>query len=380
MILTKNNNEVERGNTGTEHNFKIKTTAKAFDILSSGIYTMPIHAIIRELSSNAFDAHKDANTTRPFEIQLPSSFEPFLVIKDYGTGLSEESVLNLYTTYFESTKTESNDFIGALGIGSKSPFSYTDIFSVESRFNNIVSHYSIFLNEIGLPTVSKIGVFNTEEDNGLTIKIPVKKEDIFKFKTATQQTLQFFDEKPIIINDSDFKFANLIPVLEGERWLIVEPVYGFNNIIALQRQIPYKVSLEKLQNRIPDYLHEIIRTNIIILEFENGELDFSSSREEIRYDNNTLNKIIQRIEKMGNELTNNIIEKSKEYEKLPIYDCFDELHKLIYNRKFYNVLVNCKYLNKNSKLYNFVNNSAQVQIPYLPEEFKYSKKTLESEG
>lgn len=111
--------------------FKIKTSSRAFQILSSGLYANKIRAIIRELSCNAIDSHVAAGKLdTPFEIHLPNSLDPYFSIRDFGTGLNRDQVNNIYTTYFESTKTNSNDYIGALGLGSKSPFSYTNNFTV----------------------------------------------------------------------------------------------------------------------------------------------------------------------------------------------------------------------------------------------------------
>ena len=124
-------NEAILSNVGEVGEFRIRNSAKAFNILSSGLYANKIKAVIRELSCNAVDSHIAAGKTdTPFDIHLPNSLEPWFSIRDYGIGLNHDQVTNLYTTYFESTKTDSNEFIGALGLGSKSPFSYTENFTV----------------------------------------------------------------------------------------------------------------------------------------------------------------------------------------------------------------------------------------------------------
>lgn len=91
--------------------------------------------MIRELSCNAKDAHVDAGKGDvPFEIHLPNDLEPWFAVTDFGIGLSHEDVTGLYRTYFDSTKTKSNDVTGQFGIGSKSPFAYVDQFTVEARW------------------------------------------------------------------------------------------------------------------------------------------------------------------------------------------------------------------------------------------------------
>lgn len=149
MILNNTpENQAILSNVTDTKEFGLKASKKAFQILSSGLYANKIRAIIRELSCNALDSHVAANNvSTPFEIHLPNSIEPFFAVRDYGTGLSRDQVNNIYTTYFESTKTASNEFIGALGLGSKSPFSYTDNFTVTAIKDGKKGIFSAYLND-----------------------------------------------------------------------------------------------------------------------------------------------------------------------------------------------------------------------------------------
>src|SRR5208282_3082230 len=99
-------------------------------------------------SCNAWDAHVMAGKgDLSFEIHLPTDFEPVFRITDYGTGLSHEDVMNLYCTYFATNKNDSNDVVGAMGLGSESPFCYTQSqddsqgFTVVSRFQGVKRIY-----------------------------------------------------------------------------------------------------------------------------------------------------------------------------------------------------------------------------------------------
>ena len=98
--------------------YSIKASAKAFKILSDGLYSDKIAAPIRELSTNAYDAHvAKGNTNTPFDVHLPSVAEPWFAIRDYGIGMSKHELQTTYTTYFDSNKTHSNDFVGCMGLG-----------------------------------------------------------------------------------------------------------------------------------------------------------------------------------------------------------------------------------------------------------------------
>ncbi len=256
MKLHADRSEVERSNVASEKTFCIKTTAKAFDILSSGLYTDPKLAIVRELSCNAYDAHVAAGRADvPFEIHLPKGLEPWFHIKDQGTGLSDEDVMNLYTTYFDSTKTESNAFIGALGLGSKSPFSYTKAFEVISRFNGKRRTYSAFINEEGVPSIARMGEINTDECNGLEVRVTIQQSDFYEFATRTAKALRWFPLKPVVVGYPNFKFEQPPKErLEGEGWKMFESGFSGDDskMTAVQGNVSYKVDISKLALSVSD--------------------------------------------------------------------------------------------------------------------------------
>lgn len=179
--------------------FTIKQSPKAFQILSSGLYSNKPLAIIRELSCNAYDAHVMAGRRDiAFEVKLPNKLDTQFYVKDFGPGLTHEQVMRLYTTYFDSTKTNSNDFIGGLGLGSKSPFSYTDSFTVESRQGGVARTYGAFVNDDGIPTIALMTEQPTEEGDGLTVGFPVKPEDYDSFTYEARTFLRWINPAPIL--------------------------------------------------------------------------------------------------------------------------------------------------------------------------------------
>ena len=86
----------------------------------SNFYRNPIGSIVREITSNCFDAHKKAgNTEDAVVIKVGYDYENsnyFIEFIDKGTGLSEEQVENIYAIWFNSDKKETNDFIGGFGL------------------------------------------------------------------------------------------------------------------------------------------------------------------------------------------------------------------------------------------------------------------------
>lgn len=179
----QNNYETVGGSVASmpSTSFKIENTPHMMEILSKKLYTNPTQAVIRELVCNAIDAHKAANNTDKVEVYAPSLFDPVFIVKDFGTGLSEEDVISLYTTYGASTKNKSNDYIGCLGIGSKSPFALTDEFTVVSRYNNVATTYHCYKQQ-GLPVCTKLSSVATDEHNGLTISVPIDEDIVYDFQ------------------------------------------------------------------------------------------------------------------------------------------------------------------------------------------------------
>jgi DNA topoisomerase VI subunit B len=110
---------------------------------------------------------------------LPTPLDPKFVVGDFGVGLSEEQVYSVYTTYFESTKTENNDVIGALGLGSKTPFSYTGSFSITARKDGVEAVFTASIGESGEPEVVKLYSRPWTGSNGVKITVDVSNHDIY---------------------------------------------------------------------------------------------------------------------------------------------------------------------------------------------------------
>ena len=72
------------------HSFTIVNSEFAFKILSNGLYSRKIEAVIRELSTNAADEHIFAGKREvPFEVILPSYTGSIFSIRDFGNGLND---------------------------------------------------------------------------------------------------------------------------------------------------------------------------------------------------------------------------------------------------------------------------------------------------
>lgn len=321
IISNKPENEAIVSNVSSVGEFRIRNSAKAFSILSSGLYANKIRAIIRELSCNAVDSHVAAGREHiPFDVHLPNRIEPWFSIRDYGVGLSHDQVVNIYTTYFESTKTESNAFIGALGLGSKSPFSYTENFTVTAIQRGVKGVYSAFINNEGVPSIAKMASVETDEENGVEVKFSVSNADDFhKFKTEAQEVYKWFSIKPRIsgvyeIAISDWKtLCSELDVLPGIHLMRIQDTYGYKqNCIALMGNIPYPIDVPNAKTNLA-HLESILYCGLII-QFDIGDIEFQASREGLSYTQTTISSIRKKLTELNAILAKKI---TKELEEIP---------------------------------------------------------------
>jgi len=302
LLHTAPQDQAILSNVGEVGDFKIKASAKAFNILSSGLYANKIRAIVRELSCNAVDSHVAAGKQdTPFDVHLPNDLEPWFSIRDYGTGLTHEQVTSIYTTYFESTKTDSNDYIGALGLGSKSPFSYTDNFTVTAVKDGKKGIYSAFINGQGVPSIAQMMTEDTDEPAGVEIKFSVNdRYDYSKFRDEARQVYTYFKLRPVVTGYKDFQFADV----EYDTENIVPGVHSYkhnHNSKAIMGNIAYPIDIpnaDKVLGELRTLLNQGLEMHFAI-----GEVDFQASREGLSYIPQTIEAIKAKLEAVNAALT-----------------------------------------------------------------------------
>ena len=299
MIINETKQDVAVCGNFKTSGFKIQASSKAFDILSSNIYTHKVRAVVREISCNAVDSHKAAGTNTPIKVHLPTTLEPHFAVRDYGTGLSDEDVREIFTTYFCSTKTSSNDFVGALGLGSKSPFCLVDSFTVTSFYNGAKSLYSCYRDENGEPQVALLTTEDTDEFNGVEVSLSVENNLIQEFADEAAYVYQYFDQMPNInkqsVVDHIHEYRNKI-ILDTEDVCVIN-WGGWHSVKAVMGGVAYD---------IPDILETYNFTGY--LKFKMGEISFDAGRESLSLDEKTINAIKVKFEVVKEKLREAVID------------------------------------------------------------------------
>jgi hypothetical protein len=293
MIISENKQDVTVNGSFKTSGFKIQASSKAFDILSSNIYQYKVRAVVREISCNAVDAHTAAGNPDPIKVHLPTTLEPHFSVRDFGIGLSDEDVREIFTTYFCSTKTSSNDFVGALGLGSKSPFCLVDSFTVTSFYNGAKMLYSCYRDEHGEPQVALLTTEDTDEHNGVEVSMAIEDRHIDEFVQEAEHVYFYFDTVPNInkthVMQSIIERKNNIKVETDD--IVVERWGGWNSLSAVMGGVSYEIPSSINVPNVTGYL-----------KFNMGEISFDAGRESLSLDDKTIDAIKAKCEKVKDTL------------------------------------------------------------------------------
>lgn len=345
MIITTEK-ETILGNGSKSKAFSITASPKVFKILSSDLYTNKIRAVVRELITNMIDAHALNGNPEKFIIQVPGRLDPRFVCRDFGPGMSDFDIQGddnspgLYNSYFSSSKAESNDFIGGFGLGSKSPFSYTDTFSITSYHKGEIRGYVAYMDGDG-PQIKPTFVkeMGPDDKTGIEIVVPVEEKDFRNFAYEVSYIMRPFKDLAII-NGLD---------REIDYFPDFDDYYGVNperywpdrgGLYAIYGGIVYPID-----GVIRDRNWLSIRNEVNYIKFPMGSLDIAPSREALSLDDRTRKNIIERVKELSEQAFNEDVKRFK--ESTSPRHTYRELMKMGYSARDYMISNSVKFTTKN---------------------------------
>ena len=345
MIITTEK-ETILGNGSKSKAFSITASPKVFKILSSDLYTNKIRAVVRELITNMIDAHALNGNPEKFIIQVPGRLDPRFVCRDFGPGMSDFDIQcddnspGLYNSYFSSSKAESNDFIGGFGLGSKSPFSYTDTFSITSYHKGEIRGYVAYMDGDG-PQIKPTFVkeMGPDDKTGIEIVVPVEEKDFRNFAYEVSYIMRPFKDLAII-NGLD---------REVDYFPDFDDYYGVNperywpdrgGLYAIYGGIVYPID-----GVIRDRNWLSIRNEVNYIKFPMGSLDIAPSREALSLDDRTRKNIIERVKELSEKAFNEDVKRFK--ESTSPRHTYRELMKMGYSARDYMISNSVKFTTKN---------------------------------
>ena len=287
---------IETSGVGQVKAFSIKANGKAFKVLIDGLYSDKVRSVIREIWTNAYDAHVMADKADiPFDCHLPTVFEPEFRVRDYGVSMTHEGVMTLYSTVFESSKEYTNEQVGKLGLGSKSPFAYTDTFTVTAWLNGEKRTYSAFIGADYVPQIAHMLTEPSSEPTGFEVAFPVRSADIVAFTDAAQKVIVGFVTPPKMVG-AQIVVSKMEPHIVEEGWTLYKRTYGAAITTAQARQgcVLYPISTFSLGDLTGSQIS--LLNSPIVIDFPIGSLEISASRESLGYDEPTIKNIVSRLD------------------------------------------------------------------------------------
>ena len=285
------------------------------------LYSDPIGSIVREVTSNCYDAHREKRLKR--QGVIPTTHEDdskywhddnkcpeiefqeenillgignAMIFRDFGIGLSQKRVETIYTMFGNSTKRDNNLQIGGFGIGAKSPFSYTNTFYIIANHNGIKYSYMLYKGNDAFH-MDMIKSSPTEDLNSTEVIIPIQEDkDLRTFKKSIEQQLLYFD---------NLHYINVEEGL-GSQMSSVKIDYEDDDLaVSLGlKNTPVDKQLHCMVGRVryPLDFNQLDKVSEIeapaALKFAIGEIDLVPSRESIRYTDRTKEAIIAKYNKV----------------------------------------------------------------------------------
>lgn len=269
----------------------------------SNMYSDGNLAIVREYASNALDSHKVAGNPEPILVISPNHFSPTLTIQDFGTGLSQDEMLDIYAVYGTSTKRDTDGQIGHFGIGAKSAFTVGAQFVVTAVKNGVETVVLFALDDTGAPTVNVVSHKATLEPDGVKVEIAVKDvEGVVRaierlFATWQPGTVlvdgveptHIWDHVEAMTDTDDIHIGWKNPNELGQSWTLI------------MGGIPYAIP-PSVVNAMEYRTRTIVQTvqnsqAVVYLSVPIGAVDITPSREELRNTDKTVAAVNAMVEK-----------------------------------------------------------------------------------
>lgn len=184
-------------------------------ILSSNLYSNPMRSFLREIISNAYDSHKEANNPDPIILDIGyDNDQIYIRIQDFGTGLGKERFASIYRFIGSSTKRESNDYIGSFGIGRFSALSVSDSCFITDRYNGVETKYLMYKENMTIK-IDELSSTNTKEHNGLEVLVYLpNNSSVSNNIVSSLEHISYFDKLFITVNyPHELEYSKRYPLL-----------------------------------------------------------------------------------------------------------------------------------------------------------------------
>ena len=235
--------------------------------LSRSLYSHEYSSAFREITANMYDAFRGLD--REFKADIEYTSNNKLIFRDYGVGMSHDTVINTYFTKGNTVKSEDEDSLGGFGIGMLSICSISKSSRITTYFEGIKNVYLLLdVTE----SISFKHISSTQEEGvgtEIVLTLDLSKEKIEK---ELRNTLHFCEG----INYINLNVNNIIvtpPLFENEDFYLL----GYDNSLHPSSGVLLNNTLYRYTLTSDDYTF----TNVY-LKFKASELEPSLNKESLR--------------------------------------------------------------------------------------------------
>lgn len=274
--------------------------------LLTNLYNNPRLAVIREYSSNGLDAHAAIGNTEPIDVTLPSWDSPVFVVQDYGIGMSSDDIRNIYAQYGASTKRDSNNQIGAFGLGCKSALTISNQFTVISIKNGEKTTALISKTETGINSINIVSCIKTDAPSGTTVKVPVS--DVSSFNREADQFFMFSEEGSVRV-DGEFPESVLKDLIrvhseDSDPFVCyINPTNSYGNTYVIMGGVPYRLENSDIQSIVSTDIYSVTHNMTTYIKVDIGSVDLSPSREGLQLTDKTNGLILAALNTVFDKLS-----------------------------------------------------------------------------
>jgi len=302
---------------------------KFLHIAVRNLYSNPVLASIVEVSQNANDEHvRRGIKSKPFHVTIPTSWSPTFSVRDFGAGISHEYMLNGYTQALESTKDSDSEMSGGWGLGRLALLSLASTYNVTTYIDSKERNYSIFESEKGIEIIMTHERATTEP-NGTLVSAPVPTDKVSQFRDSANRAFRYYEVKPTLKGDSNFKLDIPTFALKGEGWAI-EVGGGTTSAVCGIYHYPIQA------NNIPNLtsVQQSLLGNIgLVMFFGASDLAPMANRQGLYYNDKTNAAIKKRLSEIE---ISAVAEIQKSFDKCASY--YEA--KMLYGEMFHGQSVN----------------------------------------
>lgn len=330
-ISTYSNAEVQ--STTTENDITLSRDSQSiiFQMFSKNIYSNPIGSVVREITSNCFDSHMEAGV-KDMPVIIRKSFDNetdtfYISFIDFGIGMSPQRINDVFSVMFSSTKRDSNDQIGAFGLGSKTPLAYKrrtglgegeydNSYFITTQYDGQKYVYHVYEGNSS-PKITLLHQESTIERNGTEIRIPVLKNDLIAFEREMLNQLYYFENIIFEGFDESEYVTNDYKIVNGKSFLFRGNKYSPNIHVCLGR-VAYPIDYNALGLERSNYSIPLaIKLNV-------GDINVTVSRESLDYSEKTIKLLKEKLEEVKSEIIKML---SKQYSNITtLEDYFSAKH------------------------------------------------------